>query len=124
MKAFVRFSLISIVLVALAFLCEGLRDNFFNGSDSSETVITSTHSLTEPGQSDHSFIKLNTACLASPTGNGHTVTRTTSTVSGASGSPCRQQRKTESEFKALEFKAFYRLVIPKPSLPALRKLRL
>ena len=29
MKSFVRFCLVSIVLVALAFFCQGLQDNFF-----------------------------------------------------------------------------------------------
>ena len=76
MKAFVRFCLVSVVLVALAFFCEGLRVNFFTEPDSKTTVQASTDSLTDPIQSEHSFIKFNTACLTSPTAEGQTVTRT------------------------------------------------
>ena len=121
MKSFVRFCLVSVVLVALAFFCEGLRVNFFIGSDSETVVQTSTDSLTDPNQSEHSFIKFNTACLTSPTAEGQTVTRT---VTGASGSPCRSARRTELDFKVLEFKAFCHLNVQRHSLPTLRKLRL
>ena len=56
MKSFVRFCLVSVVLVALAFFCEGLRVNFLAGTDTGTTVRTSTDSLTDPTQSEHSFI--------------------------------------------------------------------
>lgn len=145
MKSFVRFCLVSVVLVALAFFCEGLRvnflaepdnnetldvlvidrcngDNFFAEPDNNETaVLTSTDSLTDPTQSEHSFIKFNTACLTSPTAEGQTVIRT---VTGASGSVCRHPRRTDFEFKVLEFKILSSSVILKRSLPTLRKLRL
>ncbi len=121
MRASVRFCLVSVVLVALAFFCDGLRINFFTGSDSDTAVQTSTDSLTDPNQSEHSFIKFNTACLTSPTAEGQTVTRT---VTGASGSPCRNARRTELDFKVLEFKAFCHLNVQRHSLPTLRKLRL
>ena len=62
MKSFVRFCLVSVVLVALAFFCEGLRVNFLAGTDTGTTVRTSTDSLTDPTQSEHSFIKFNTVC--------------------------------------------------------------
>lgn len=122
MKSFVRFCMVSIVLVALAFFCQGLRDNFFAEPDNNETaVLTSTDSLTDPPQSEHSFIKFNTACLTSPTAEGQTVTRT---VTGASGSPCRGARRTELDFRILESKAFCHLNVQRHSLPTLRKLRL
>lgn len=121
MKSFVRFSIVSVVLVALAFFCEGLRINFFARSDSGTAVQTSTDSLTDPNQSEHSFIKFNTACLTSPTAEGQTVTRT---VTGASGSPCRGARRTELDFRILESKAFCHLNVQRHSLPTLRKLRL
>lgn len=121
MKSFVRFSIVSVVLVALAFFCEGLRINFFARSDSGTTVRTSTDSLTDPTQSEHSFIKFNTACLTSPTAEGQTVIRT---VTGASGSPCRGARRTELDFRILESKAFCHLNVQRHSLPTLRKLRL
>lgn len=121
MKSFVRFSIVSVVLVALAFFCEGLRINFFARSDSGTAVQTSTDSLTDPNQSEHSFIKFNTACLTSPTAEGQTVIRT---VTGASGSPCRGARRTELDFRILESKAFCHLNVQRHSLPTLRKLRL
>ncbi len=122
MKSFVRFCLVSVVLVALAFFCQGLRDNFFAEPDNNETaVLTSTDSLTDPTQSEHSFIKFNTACLTSPTAEGQTVIRT---VTGASGSPCRGARRTELDFRILESKAFCHLNVQRHSLPTLRKLRL
>ena len=122
MKSFVRFCLVSVVLVALAFFCQGLRDNFFAEPDNNETaVLTSTDSLTDPTQSEHSFIKFNTACLTSPTAEGQTVIRT---VTGASGSVCRHPRRTDFEFKVLEFKILSSSVVQRHSLPTLRKLRL
>lgn len=122
MRSFVRFCMVSIVLVALAFFCQGLRDNFFAEPDNNETaVLTSTDSLTDQNQSEHSFIKFNTACLTSPTAEGQTVTRT---VTGASGSPCRGARRTELDFRILESKAFCHLNVQRHSLPTLRKLRL
>lgn len=121
MKSFVRFSIVSVVLVALAFFCEGLRINFFARSDSGTAVQTSTDSLTDPNQSEHSFIKFNTACLTSPTAEGQTVIRT---VTGASGSPFRGARRTELDFRILESKAFCHLNVQRHSLPTLRKLRL
>ena len=122
MKSFVRFCLVSVVLVALAFFCQGLRDNFFAEPDNNETaVLTSTDSLTDQNQSEHSFIKFNTACLTSPTAEGQTVIRT---VTGASGSPCRGARRTELDFRILESKAFCHLNVQRHSLPTLRKLRL
>lgn len=122
MKSFVRFCLVSVVLVALAFFCEGLRVNFFAEPDNNETaVLTSTDSLTDPTQSEYSFIKFNTACLTSPTAEGQTVIRT---VTGASGSPCRGARRTELDFRILESKAFCHLNVQRHSLPTLRKLRL
>ena len=121
MRSFVRFCMVSIVLVAFAFFCEELRGNFFAESDSETAVMTSTDSLTDPNQSEHSFIKFNTVCLTSPTAEGQTVTRT---VTGASGSPCRGARKTELDFRPLEFKALCHLNMQRHSLPTLRKLRL
>ena len=121
MRSFVRFCLVSVVLVALAFFCEGLRVNFLAGTDTGTTVRTSTDSLTDPTQSEHSFIKFNTACLTSPTAEGQTVIRT---VTGASGSVCRHPRRTDIEFKTLEFKVLSGSAILKRSLPTLRKLRL
>lgn len=122
MKSFVRFCLVSVVLVALAFFCQGLRDNFFAEPDNNETaVLTSTDSLTDQNQSEHYFIKFNTACLTSPTAEGQTVIRT---VTGASGSPCRGARRTELDFRILESKAFCHLNVQRHSLPTLRKLRL
>ena len=122
MRSFVRFCMVSIVLVALAFFCQGLRDNFFAEPDNNETAVrTSTDSLTDPTQSEHSFIKFNTACLTSPTAEGQTVIRT---VTGASGSPCRGARRTELDFRILESKAFCHLNVQRHSLPTLRKLRL
>ena len=122
MRPFVRFCMVSIVLVALAFFCQGLQDNFFAEPDNNETaVLTSTDSLTDPTQSEHSFIKFNTACLTSPTAEGQTVIRT---VTGASGSPCRGARRTELDFRILESKAFCHLNVQRHSLPTLRKLRL
>lgn len=122
MRSFVRFCMISIVLVALAFFCQGLRDNFFAEPDNNETaVLTSTDSLTDQNQSEHYFIKFNTVCLTSPTAEGQTVTRT---VTGASGSPCRGARRTELDFRILESKAFCHLNVQRHSLPTLRKLRL
>lgn len=122
MRSFVRFCMVSIVLVALAFFCQGLRDNFFAEPDNNETaVLTSTDSLTDPTQSEHYFIKFNTVCLTSPTAEGQTVTRT---VTGASGSPCRGARRTELDFRILESKAFCHLNVQRHSLPTLRKLRL
>lgn len=122
MRSFVRFCMVSIVLVALAFFCQGLRDNFFAEPDNNETaVLTSTDSLTDQNQSEHYFIKFNTVCLTSPTAEGQTVIRT---VTGASGSPCRGARRTELDFRILESKAFCHLNVQKHSLPTLRKLRL
>lgn len=122
MRPFVRFCMVSIVLVALAFFCQGLRDNFFAEPDNNETaVLTSTDSLTDQNQSEHYFIKFNTVCLTSPTAEGQTVTRT---VTGASGSPCRGARRTELDFRILESKAFCHLNVQRHSLPTLRKLRL
>lgn len=122
MKSFVRFCLVSVVLVALAFFCEGLRVNFLAEPDNNETaVLTSTDSLTDPTQSEHSFIKFNTVCLTSPTAEGQTVIRT---VTGASGSPCRGARRTELDFRIIESKAFCHLNVQRHSLPTLRKLRL
>lgn len=122
MRSFVRFCMVSIVLVALAFFCQGLRDYFFAEPDNNETaVLTSTDSLTDQNQSEHYFIKFNTVCLTSPTAEGQTVTRT---VTGASGSPCRGTRRTELDFRILESKAFCHLNVQRHSLPTLRKLRL
>lgn len=122
MRSFVRFCMVSIVLVALAFFCQGLRDNFFAEPDNNETaVLTSTDSLTDQNQSEHYFIKFNTVCLTSPTAEEQTVTRT---VTGASGSPCRGARRTELDFRILESKAFCHLNVQRHSLPTLRKLRL
>lgn len=122
MRSFVRFCMVSIVLVALAFFCQGLRDNFFAEPDNNETaILTSTDSLTDQNQSEHYFIKFNTVCLTSPTAEGQTVTRT---VTGASGSPCRGTRRTELDFRILESKAFCHLNVQRHSLPTLRKLRL
>lgn len=121
MRSFVRFCMVSIVLVALAFFCEGLWDNFLAEPDSETAVLTSTDSLTDSNQSEHYFIKFNTVCLTSPTAEGQTVTRT---VTGASGSPCRGARKTELDFRILESKAFCHLNVQRHSLPTLRKLRL
>lgn len=122
MRSFVRFCMVSIVLVALAFFCQGLRDNFFAEPDNNETaVLTSTDSLTDQNKSEHYFIKFNTVCLTSPTAEGQTVTRT---VTGASGSPCRGARRTELDFRILESKAFCHLNVQRHSLPTLRKLRL
>lgn len=122
MRSFVRFCMVSIVLVALAFFCQGLRDNFFAEPDNNETaVLTSMDSLTDQNQSEHYFIKFNTVCLTSPTAEGQTVTRT---VTGASGSPCRGARRTELDFRILESKAFCHLNVQRHSLPTLRKLRL
>lgn len=122
MRSFVRFCMVSIVLVALAFFCQGLRDNFFAEPDNNETaVLTSTDSLTDQNQSEHYFIKFNTVCLTSPTAEGQTVTRT---VTGASGSPCRGARRTELDFRILESKVFCHLNVQRHSLPTLRKLRL
>lgn len=122
MRSFVRFCMVSIVLVALAFFCQGLRDNFFAEPDNNETaVLTSTDSLTDQNQSEHYFIKFNTVCLTSPTAEGQTVIRT---VTGASGSPCRGARRTELDFRILESKAFCHLNVQRHSLPTLRKLRL
>lgn len=122
MRSFVRFCMVSIVLVALAFFCQGLRDNFFAEPDNNETaVLTSTDSLTDQNQSEHYFIKFNTVCLTSPTAEGQTVTRT---VTGASGSPCRGARRTELDFRILESKAFCHLNVQRHSLQTLRKLRL
>lgn len=122
MRSFVRFCMVSIVLVALAFFCQGLRDNFIAEPDNNETaVLTSTDSLTDQNQSEHYFIKFNTVCLTSPTAEGQTVTRT---VTGASGSPCRGARRTELDFRILESKAFCHLNVQRHSLPTLRKLRL
>lgn len=122
MRSFVRFCMVSIVLVALAFFCQGLRDNFFAEPDNNETaVLTSTDSLTDQNQSEHYFIKFNTVCLTSPTAEGQTVIRT---VTGASGSPCRGARRTELDFRILESKAFCHLNAQRHSLPTLRKLRL
>lgn len=122
MRSFVRFCMVSIVLVALAFFCQRLRDNFIAEPDNNETaVLTSTDSLTDQNQSEHYFIKFNTVCLTSPTAEGQTVTRT---VTGASGSPCRGARRTELDFRILESKAFCHLNVQRHSLPTLRKLRL
>lgn len=122
MKSLVRFCLVSVVLVALAFFCQGLRDNFFAEPDNNETaVLTSTDSLTDQNQSEHYFIKFNTVCLTSPTAEGQTVIRT---VTGASGSTCRGARRTELDFRILESKAFCHLNVQRHSLPTLRKLRL
>lgn len=122
MRSFVRFCMVSVVLVALAFFCQGLRDNFFAEPDNNETaVLTSTDSLTDQNQSEHYFIKFNTVCLTSPTAEGQTVIRT---VTGASGSPCRGARRTELDFRILESKAFCHLNVQRHSLPTLRKLRL
>lgn len=121
MKSPVRFCLIAVVLVAFAFFCEGLRANFITISDSGTAVKTSCGSITDPSQSEHSFIKFNTPCLTSPTAEGQTVTRT---VTGASGSPSRSERRAELDFKILEFKVFYHPDLQRHSLPTLRKLRL
>ena len=121
MKAFVRFCLVSITLVALAFLCEELRANFFSESDTQAAMMEPSGSLTDPIQSEHSFIKFNTPCLTSPTAEGQTVIRT---VTGASGSVCRHPRKADFELKVLEYKALIDIFPTKRSLPTLRKLRL
>ena len=121
MRSFVRFCMVSIVLVALAFFCEGLRVNFLAGTDTGTTVRTSTDRLSGPTQAEHYFIKFNTVCLTSPTAEGQTVIRT---VTGASGSPCRGARRTELDFRILESKAFCHLNVQRHSLPTLRKLRL
>lgn len=121
MRSFVRLCLVSIVLVALAFFCDGLRVNSHTGPDSQTTVKTSTGSITDPIQSENSFIKFNTPCLTSPTAEGQTSIRT---VTGASGSVCRHPRRTDTEFRVLEFKVLSGSVILKRSLPTLRKLRL
>ncbi len=121
MRSFVRFCLVSVTLVALAFFCEGLRVNFFSDSGSGTAVRTSADSLTDPLKSDNSFIKFNTVCLTSPTGEGQTVTRT---ITVASVSPCRNVRRAESDFKVLESRSFCHPAAQRLSLPALRKLRL
>ena len=122
MRSFVRFCMVSIVLVTLAFLCEGLRDNLFTEPDSGTVVLTTSGDITDPIQSEHSFIRFNTPCLSSPTAEGQTVTRT---ATGASGSPCRNARKTELDFRMIpEIKAFCHLTAQRHSLPSLRKLRL
>ena len=121
MKSFVRFCFVSIILVAVAFLCEELRTNIFSESDTQAAMIESSDNLTDPIQSEHSFIKYNTACLTSPTAEGQTVIRT---VTGASGSVCRHPRRTDYEYKTLEYKALLGVVILKRPLPTLRKLRL
>ena len=121
MKSFVRFCLVSVVLVALAFFCEGLRVNFLAGTDTGTTVRTSTDSLTDPTQSEHSFIKFNTPCLSSPTAEGQTVVRT---ATGASGNVCRHTRRTDILIGILGSRILTGSVILKRSLPTLRKLRL
>lgn len=122
MKSFVRFCVVSVVLVALAFFCEGLRVNFFSEPDPAATSVwTSSGSLTDPIQSEHSFIKFNTPCLSSPTGEGQTVTRT---VTGASASPIRHARRTELDFRLLTLRPFHGVSFQRHSLPTLRKLRL
>ena len=121
MKSFVRFCLVSVVLVAFAFFCEGLRINFFEEPDAQTVELPSGGSLTTPAQSEHAFIKFNTPCLASPTGQGQTVTRT---VTSASASPLRHVRRTELDFKVLTPRSFYGHAVQRHSLPTLRKLRL
>ena len=122
MKSFVRFCVVSVVLVALAFLCEGLRVNFFSEPDPAATSVrTSSGSLTDPIQTEHSFIKFNTPCLSSPTGEGQTVTRT---VTGASASPIRHARRTDLDFRLLTLRPFHGVSVQRHSLPTLRKLRL
>ena len=122
MRSFVRFCMVSIVLVALAFFCQGLRDNFFAEPDNNETaVLTSTDSLTDQNQSEHYFIKFNTVCLTSPTAEGQTVTRT---VTGASASPIRHARRTDLDFRLLTLRPFHGVSVQRHSLPTLRKLRL
>ena len=122
MKSSVRFCVVSVVLVALAFFCEGLRANFFSEPDTTATAVrTTSGSLTDPTQSDHSFIKFNTLCLSSPTAEGQTVPRT---VTGASASPIRHSRRTELDFRLLTLRPFYGVSVQRHSLPTLRKLRL
>lgn len=121
MKSFVRFCLVSIVLVAFAFFCDGLRANFLLEPDTQTAEPLSTGSLTTPAQSEHAFIKFNTPCLTSPTGEGQTVIRT---VTGASASPFRHERRTDLDFKVLTFRSLYGFAVQRHSLPTLRKLRL
>lgn len=123
MKAFVRFCVVSVVLVALAFFCEGLRANFFSEPDTTEASVraTCTGSLTDPIQTEHSFVKFNTLCLSSPTGEGQTVTRT---VTGASASLIRHARRTDLDFRLLTLRPFHGVAVQRHSLPTLRKLRL
>ena len=54
MKSFVRFCLVSVVLVALAFFCEGLRVNFLAGTDTGTTVLPPTALQTRPNLNIHS----------------------------------------------------------------------
>ena len=121
MKSFVRFMLVSIFLVALTFFCKGLWISYLSESDTAISIQTSTGRLTDTTQSNHLFIKFNTPCLSSPTAEGQTVVRT---VTGASGSTCRQLRRTEFEFRLFELKTFCHPICLRRSLPTLRKLRL
>lgn len=122
MRSFVRFCVVSVVLVALAFFCEGLRVNFFSEPDNAPTSVrTSSGSLTDPIQTEHYFIKFNTPCLSSPTGEGQTVTRT---VTGASASPIRHERRADLDFCLLTLRPFHGVAVQRHSLPTLRKLRL
>ena len=123
MKSFVRFCMVSVVLVALAFFCEGLRANFFSEPDTTAIAVraTSTGSLTDPTQSEHSIIKFNTLCLISATAERQTVTRT---VTSASASLIRHTRRTDLDFRLLTLRPFYGAYVQRISLPTLRKLRL
>lgn len=135
MKSLVRLCLVSVVLAALAFFCDGLRVNFLSSpqdkayigvsaaaSASSEAIAeVSSGSISDPANSDHSFIKFNTPCLSSPTAEGQTVVRT---VTGASGNVCRHTRRTDFLIGILGSRILNGSVILKRSLPTLRKLRL
>lgn len=121
MRSFVRFCVVSVALVALAFFCEGLRANFFTEPDTAASVQTSEDRLSDPTRSEHSFIKFNTPCLSSPTAEGQTVTRT---VTGASASPMRQARRADLDFRILTLRSFHDAAPQRHSLPTLRKLRL
>ncbi len=121
MKSLVRFCVVSIVLAALVFFCEGLRDNFFPRPDATVAASVSSDSLTDPAQSEHSFIKFNMPCLSSPMAEGQTVTRTST---GASASPFRHVRRTVLDLSPLTYKSFYGFTAQRLSMPTLRKLRL
>lgn len=125
MKSLVRLCLVSVVLAALAFFCDGLRVNFLSSPQDKAHIgvsaAASSGSISDPANSDHSFIKFNTPCLSSPTAEGQTVVRT---VTGASGNVCRHTRRTDILIGILGSKILTGSVILKRSLPTLRKLRL